>query len=73
MAKDALTKDEKHLKSLDRFQVRYLSRFACMWCDYPLNLPGCGAIYKACNNQARINRREKALKEYKPRPSRRRQ
>lgn len=57
------------IEKLTPGQRRYLSKFACMWCDHSLDKPGCSAIYEKCSEQTRAKRREDCLKEYKPRVS----
>ena len=57
-----------YLKTLTKGQKRYLSKYECALCDYPLNRDGCGAIHKclSCTEQARIERAKDCLQNYKP-------
>ena len=54
-------------EKLTKGQRRYLSRRACAWCDMPLDMDGCGAIYEKCSEQSRAERQANCLKNYKPR------
>lgn len=75
-APETTTEAEKEqLAGLDKYERRYLSRRVCGLCEWPLSEVGCGAYLpgpdceavEACEEQLRIDRRERCLKEYKPR------
>lgn len=64
-------REREQIAALDRYERRYLAMRECAWCDQPMDRPGCGAIYEACPEQVRINRRKRCLDEYQPRLNRR--
>lgn len=67
-------KEKEQITKLDKYQKKYLSRLCCGLCDHTLDKIGCGAVYApACEETVRIERRERALKQYKPRLNRRKQ
>lgn len=61
------------LKSLSKNERRFLSKFECAWCDFPLDKDGCSAVVgsgglsRECSDETRINRAKKCLESYKPR------
>lgn len=59
--------EKGQLKSLSRNEKQFLARRTCAWCGMPLSHAGCAAIYKACSESTRINRRKKCLQTYEPR------
>lgn len=61
-------KEVAQLKDLDPLKKRYLSRRVCALCEHPADVPGCGNFYEACPEDVRVERRERCLNEYKPRP-----
>ena len=69
--KTTTTAEREQLSVLDKYQKRYLSRKCCGACDHPLDQVGCGSFYEACDEQVRIDRRNNALSNYKPRVNRR--
>lgn len=54
-------------RMLTKNERRRLGRYACGWCDMPLDHEGCGALYERCSEETRRARRERCLSEYKPR------
>lgn len=62
----------EQLNKLDKYQKRYLKGLGCTACGMSLANTGCGDVlpYYAedfCSESVRIIRRDKALKQYKPR------
>jgi len=66
--------EQAFLDALDKYQRRYLSKYNCGACSKSLDKPCC-EIYlddtMVCSEAVRIKRIEKCLKDYKPRPNRR--
>ena len=65
-----------YLAGLDKYQLRYLKRWGCGFCDASLAGSFCGAIQwdglvTACSEDKRIQQREECLQNYRPRPARR--
>lgn len=63
-------REQAQLDGLDKYQKKYLSRRVCWLCEWPLDRKGCGTYggMEACPEDARVERRDKCLAEYKPRP-----
>jgi hypothetical protein len=56
------------MADLTKGERRRLSRYACGWCDQPLDRDTCGSIYgPQCSEETRSKRRDDCLSEYKPR------
>ena len=65
--------EQAFLDALDKYQRRYLSRFVCAKCEKSLSKACCQAywIIPACAENERLKRSQDCLKNYKPRPNRR--
>jgi rubrerythrin len=59
--------EKEHFNSLTKGQKRFLKKYICMLCDYPLDRLGCGVMCESCSEEKRITKRENCLKLYKPR------
>lgn len=59
--------ENEQLKALTKNEKRYLSRRGCGLCEQFLDRPGCSSIYGGCTERERVDRRERCLKQYKPR------
>jgi hypothetical protein len=60
--------DKEHLATLTKGEIKYLSKFGCLWCDHSLAKAGCSGMYdNPCTDEVRIARRKKCLENYKPR------
>jgi hypothetical protein len=59
--------DDDFLKSLTKNARRYLSHFACSWCEHQMSRTGCGGIYHRCDHSIRIERAKRCLLQYRPR------
>jgi hypothetical protein len=60
-------KEREQVNALSKLEKRFLSRRCCGLCDHPLDQAGCSAIYEACPEELRMDRRTRCLKTYKPR------
>ncbi len=62
-----MSTQHEHYLSLSPLQRRRLKRYGCGWCDARLD-GGCASIFgPSCTDAQLIARREKCLKEYRPR------
>ena len=70
--KTTTKRELEQLGKMDKYQRRFLKNKVCGLCEYELNKPGCGGFFgRACSEQTRVNRRDRALKHYNPRINRR--
>lgn len=56
--------EKEQLSTLNKNEKNFLARKICAWCEMPLNLTGCSAIYEQCCEGTRIKRRIDCLKTY---------
>jgi len=59
--------ERQQLEMLNKKEKAFLAKHQCLWCGMSLNRPGCGEIYKRCDETTRIERRQKCLRTYRPR------
>ncbi len=63
------------LASLDKYELRFVRRHLCGWCECRMDYAGCGTFFSTelgvCSQHTRVKRLESLLATYKPRPNRR--